>query len=515
MVNIAKENLCINRIVAEKTEIVFVEGDMIVPDSKPDILNTIYTSGIASVYKRELQEGKIKIDGGITTYIMYMPEGIEEGIRGINTTLDFSQNIDIENVTSDMQACLSTTVKSVEAKVINGRKIGIKVALEISIKVFTKEEIEVVNDITEQEDIQILKDDFTMNSLIGTGSTKIYAKDTIQIDNIDQLAEILKVSTNVIEKDVKISYNKVLTKAESEIKILYLTEDNRIGMVNQKIPIVGFIDIPNVSEDNTYDVCYELRNAIVKPNAQEEHSIYVEMEYEVSCNVYEEKNINLIQDLYRPDMIYKIERTSVSTINDKKSIKQTKTIQETVNLSEIDGKKLLDVDSQIILQKETKINSKILYEMELKMHFLFLGNNMQVSEREATIPFEYVLENIERGETLNTQNDFEIISQDFVIQDGGNISCRININIQTDIYRNANASLICSVEEDREREEQDYSIVIYIVKRGDTLWNIAKEFGSTVDNIVKANNIENPNQLQIGEKLYIPKYVRIQVGNYA
>ena len=42
-----------------------------------------------------------------------------------------------------------------------------------------------------------------------------------------------------------------------------------------------------------------------------------------------------------------------------------------------------------------------------------------------------------------------------------------------------------------EREEQDYSIVIYIVKKGDTLWNIAKEFGSTVDDIVKANAIEN------------------------
>ena len=104
MVNIAKENLCINKIMAEKTEIIFVEGDMIVPDSKPDILNAIYTSGIACIYKHELQEGKIKIDGGVSTYIMYMPEGMEEGVRGINTTLDFTQSIEVEGINQDMQA---------------------------------------------------------------------------------------------------------------------------------------------------------------------------------------------------------------------------------------------------------------------------------------------------------------------------------------------------------------------------------------------------------------------------
>ena len=83
------------------------------------------------------------------------------------------------------------------------------------------------------------------------------------------------------------------------------------------------------------------------------------------------------------------------------------------------------------------------------------------------------------------------------------------------MYRNNNTNLISCVEEDGEREEQDYSIVIYIVKKGDTLWNIAKEFGSTVDDIVKANAIENPDVIQIGEKLYIPKFVKVPSNRYA
>ena len=513
MVNVAKENLCIHKLVSEKNEIVFVEGDMIVPDSKPDILNTICTSGMACVYKKELLEGRLKIDGAINTYIMYMPEGMDQGVRGLNTTLDFSENIEIENATSDMQAVLTTNIKSIEAKVINGRKIGIKVALEFDIKVFTTEDEEIVNNILDNNNVQILKTNLTLNSLLGTGTTKIYAKDTVQIDNIDQLAEILKVSTHIIGKDVKISYNKVLTKAEAEIKIMYLTEDNRINQVNPKIPIVGFIDIANVSENDACDVNYELRNVIIKPNSQEEHSIYVEMEFEVSCSIYEEKDINLIEDIYSTDYILQTNKTQVSTISDKKCIKQNKMVQEKVMLTEIEGKRLIDVDLSVSMNKETKINSKILYEMELKMKFTFLSQNMELEMKEASIPFEYVIDNLERGESINTKNDIEIQSQDFIIKDGGEIDCNINMNIQTDMNIIANVDLINDVEEEKEREEQDYSIVIYIVKKGDTLWNIAKEFGSTVDDIVRTNGIEDPNQIQIGQKLYIPKYIRKPVAS--
>src|SRR5690606_23634119 len=43
----------------------------------------------------------------------------------------------------------------------------------------------------------------------------------------------------------------------------------------------------------------------------------------------------------------------------------------------------------------------------------------------------------------------------------------------------------------------------YTVKKGDTLSHIAKRFGTTVDNLVKLNNIKNPNLIYVGQKLKI------------
>lgn len=46
--------------------------------------------------------------------------------------------------------------------------------------------------------------------------------------------------------------------------------------------------------------------------------------------------------------------------------------------------------------------------------------------------------------------------------------------------------------------------VIYVVKTGDTLWRIAQSYGTTIQNIVQANQIANPNNIYPGLNLYIP-----------
>ena len=186
----------------------------------------------------------------------------------------------------------------------------------------SKEEVEIVNNIQNAEGIQMLKEDLRVNSLVGMGENKIYTKDNISIDNIDNLAEILKTDISIVDRDVKISYNKILAKAEARVKIMYLTEDNRVNSVEAKIPVVGFIDIPNVTEENICDLDYEIKNMIIKPNAAEEHSIYIELEMGVLAFCYEEKQINLIQDLYSPCENLEFNKKKITTITNKQTRKE-------------------------------------------------------------------------------------------------------------------------------------------------------------------------------------------------
>jgi LysM repeat protein len=47
-------------------------------------------------------------------------------------------------------------------------------------------------------------------------------------------------------------------------------------------------------------------------------------------------------------------------------------------------------------------------------------------------------------------------------------------------------------------------VIIYIVKRGDTLGAIAQRYGVTVSAIVRANGLKDPHRLNVSQKLIIP-----------
>ena len=53
-------------------------------------------------------------------------------------------------------------------------------------------------------------------------------------------------------------------------------------------------------------------------------------------------------------------------------------------------------------------------------------------------------------------------------------------------------------------DENNEQTITYIVKRGDTLLQIALRYGTTVNTLVRLNNITNPNRIYVGQRLTIP-----------
>ena len=51
------------------------------------------------------------------------------------------------------------------------------------------------------------------------------------------------------------------------------------------------------------------------------------------------------------------------------------------------------------------------------------------------------------------------------------------------------------------------SAVIYVVQREDSLWSIAKQYNTTIDDILLLNDIENPELIYPGQKLLILKKI--------
>lgn len=501
----AKEMLALSQIIAQKTETFLVEDDCIVPDSKPDILNVISQSGTVCIYKKEIMDGKIKIDGSISTYLMYLADTEENQVRSLNTNFDFSKVLEVDKAKSNMLLDLNVHLKSLDCQILNGRKIHLKAMVEADVKLFSNETVEYVSNIMNSKDIQCLSQEFQIQSFVGNGSTKVYAKDTLTIDQTDNLVEIMKADFRIINKETKISYNKVLVKSDLAVKLLYLTEDNRMKMVESNIPVMGFIDLPNISEQHICDVKYEMKNILVKPNNAEDHSIYVEVEIEVYCEAYENKKVNLIQDVYSPIRNLSFTPKKVMASQTQKSKQEVCNIREKQVIPEIGGNQIYDVEVLPTIERQTVFDGRIVYEGELNLNFIY-EVSQGIDSKTVTVPFTFSMEF--EGVTPTTILDtiVEITMQDFVILPDETIDMKIDLLFTTIMNENTNMVLIDNIEEGEKRENNSCSMLIYFVKPGDTLWKIAKQFGSTVEMIARVNHIEDANNLQVGTQLFIPRY---------
>ena len=157
------------------------------------------------------------------------------------------------------------------------------------------------------------------------------------------------------------------------------------------------------------------------------------------------------------------------------------------------------------------MNGKILYSGELSIEFLYeVSNGMEAKRINLPFNFEAQSDLIEANNNVDT--DLTVEQDNFVIVSDGNIEANITMQFNIGISKTEKISIIDDLEVKECRQNNIYSMIIYFVKPGDTLWKIAKKFRSTVEDIARVNEIEDENKIYVGQQLYIPKYIKKRIA---
>ena len=98
------------------------------------------------------------------------------------------------------------------------------------------------------------------------------------------------------------------------------------------------------------------------------------------------------------------------------------------------------------------------------------------------------------------------VQDEFVVTSDGMVDCKVDLEFETEMYDNANINIIDEIEMSEEENNSNPSMIIYRVKDGDTLWNIAKRYKTTMQDIINVNNLDNGDMISVGQKLFIPRF---------
>ena len=250
---------------------------------------------------------------------------------------------------------------------------------------------------------------------------------------------------------------------------------------------------------------YKVKNIIIKPNSAEDHSIYVEIELEIFCNSYEEKDINIIQDMYSPSVNLEFKENKVSTMVDLKNTIDKINVRDKVRLEDAEHTKICDVQVTPIVNDMDISRDRVRVDGDLNLNFL-LSNDTEDSivTLNRQVPFNFTQEI--QGLTDDSKVDMEIVPtfREFITDDM-EVVVKVDLGINTYSYNLENVNVIDNIEELADECTNPYSMVIYFVKPGDTLWKIAKKYRSTVEDIARVNDIEDPDKIMPGMQLFIPR----------
>ena len=483
-----KNTVSINKKMLEKQKVIELSDDIIVPDTKPDIVSITVTNANSYIYKEDLADGKYRFDGNVDAHIVYLSDNGET--KCIQTTLDFMDMIEDSIINEKMTTKYRIELVNVEAKVLNERKVSVSVKLKICFSFFECKEIEYIDNLESISGVEKLQESVSLNTIVAENKVKSSLKEEIACIDDEEIAEILRTEVTVENIENKISYNKVLSKADVCVKLLYLGTESNVKSTSVSFPIMNFIDMEKVTDEDNCDIDYKIRNMNFKNNLK---NIGCQIDFEIGCEVWNVKQIEIIKDMYGIGKNITFTQKSIEVQTNEPSAKEKVTLNENVLVEDIRG--IYDVDCRANILNKTSNGNLTNYEGEVCIQIYF-DNGNSLAVKNTKFPF------ISKMNCDSDDVEVNFVSKHFKLNNE-DVVCDVEMELSPNSSNYREIKIIEDIEEEECEIPNDYAMVVYFVKKGDTVWNIARDFKVPMDSIIKVNNLQDANKINVGEKLYI------------
>jgi len=501
-VKLDKQTMSLDKVIARDSQMLWIEQDILVPDSKPDVMKVVSVEAVPYISNSEVVDGGIRVTGEITYYIIYRAMDADK-TRGISMTYPFSQNINVPNAKKGMVSRTTVNVRNIIYSLPNERKVAIKTELVFKYIIREKSNVDIIMGIQDGEDIESQMSQDTFYNVIDIKQDIIDAKEDVVIpDTLPALGEILRVSAGITNTDYKVSYNKILVKGDMSLEMLYLEkgDTNNIYTYTTVIPFAGMIEFENIAETSKFDIKYSIRN--LELTLGENNMITVDAEVTVDAIMYEEKEVSYINDFYSTKNNLKYDKKDVVVIKNKEKINKQIVLKESVGTTEDKNKvAAFTVDTEHL---NTKVSGSNLYvDGPLKINVTFVnGETGIIDSKSYDLLVDTTVSLGKDVEDKNVDSNITVLNKSVSVING-NLEANVTLNIEAEVENIDKITTIGEIEDSLIGENEFSSMYMYIVKKGDTLWDIAKKYKTTVAKIANTNNIVDENKIDIGQKILI------------
>ena len=343
---------------------------------------------------------------------------------------------------------------------------------------------------------------------------KSVIRDTIAVSS-EQIASIINITPSVKVKESRIADNKVIIGGVLEINPLACTyEGDVVELDKVGIDFTQFIEVPGAFDGMEEETLLSIGDFDYnfKQNVESKTSM-LEIECTVCCKVKvtDEVTREVLQDAYSPQKIVKFDNKIISLNKSLCNEAENFTVRETIDNRDenIQIKDIVSVCPSISIENSYVEGNKSIIQGIIKVVILFVpveGEKMIYKINEE-IPFENDI-------TIDNLSDecsvFNTVSIDKIEADLNReqIDLVVKVKRNTEAIYKKSESFIVKGEDLGEYDlSKAPSIIVYVCKDGDNLWDIAKKYNTTEEEIAEVNEIKLDEPVKAGKCLILQKKV--------
>lgn len=501
-----KDTISLCDTIADGSIQAMADGDVIVPDIKPDILKLLQVDADACVTDKYFENGRLIINGRVDYKVLYIPDREKEKLQSITTSMDFRQVVDCG---ADMGArvIVMPSVERVEFNAVNSRKLRLRAIVKLDYEVCRISETEVCVGI-DAEDAECALRRVSFENTVDISEHDFTIKEVLEVPSgQSSIAEIMKTDVRISDTEYKTVTGKVIVKGNVGVCILYTDDEGEIKYIESESPFTEVFDADGVGDDTICDIDYNVIGTMCDIQADNDGDMRVaELDIDVSAAVrgVEPEVRELMSDCYIPyrNTVCRTEKLRLTETVERPTVQNT--LREVVdfpgNIPGVRG--VYNVMTNAVITKAEQQRNKIICEGRIETYILYLtdSNENPVYSLKKDIPFSYMLdcESSDVKHEINIKAEVKHIS--YNLNSAGSVELRCLLSIDGKLQRSVDVDNIVSVE--TAEKTKPSGIVVYFCKDGDMLWDIAKKYAVPQERIRRYNDIEG-DRIEKGVKLFI------------
>lgn len=515
--DLVKKNIHMDHTKASTVTQLTFDEDMNLPESKPDCNEICFSRGMIETTDIKPFMDEVRVAGNLCYCILYHTEENGCSLVRLEGRVPFEEKIHLEGVRPSDLVQVNGDVEDLTIGMINSRKLNIRSVVTLGLRTEELYDEEITIGIHAKEPVEYRR------SMMDIAQIAIHKKDIFRLReefplpaNYPNVFQILWNDVTLKDVEFKLMNGRLGLQGEARVFILYEAEGDAhdILFFERTIPFSGMIDCQGCREDQMPDIRYRIgqKDFMIRPDEDgEERNIGLEMVLEMNINVYEEEQAEIITDIYGVgcEVNSKCKDTSLQRALGRVNGKLK--VSEKVKVRGKSGGILQVMHSEGNVYVEDTQNTPEGLEVSgiLSVRILFITgeDSMPYSSVEEQIPFQYTLElpGLEKTDICNVQANVEQLQIQLI--DGEEMEVKAGLDFQTMAFRPVPVELVEEIETaslDTESWSMLPGMVIYVVKPGDTLWNIGKRYYIPVAQIKSLNNLDS-DLIKIGQKLFLVK----------